>query len=62
VIFTGSDGDLSLYEMSDLAITCNQCNLQVSSGYPKHKNPNSKRNGAYNLTMAISTGLPSALM
>jgi len=39
-----------------------QLNLQVSSGYPKHKNPKSiKEMGLYNSTMAISTGFTVGL-
>ena len=43
-------------------IACNQCDLQVSSGYPKHKNPKSMQEmGLYNSTMAISKGFTVGL-
>jgi len=43
-------------------IACNQCNLQVSSGNPKYKNPKSiQEMGFYNSTMAISTGFTVGL-
>ena len=54
-----------IYEASKiytLATICNQSKLQVSSGYPKYKNPNSiQEMGFYNSTMAISAGFTVGL-
>jgi hypothetical protein len=45
-----------------LAKICNQRKLQVSSGYPKCKNPKSiQEMGLYNSTMAISAGFTVGL-